>query len=306
MIFLYLGRDAKWKQDGSTIAGMNGYGDQFNQLCIPHAFVIDDDQTIYIADYRNCRVLEWKVDETSGRIVAGGNGQGNSLNQLYCPSDIMIDRETNSLIIADWRNRRVMQWPRGQEVTHGEVILSDIDSWGITRDKDGSLYVSDTGKHEVKRWRKGETDGIIVAGGNGQGNSLNQLDHPTFMFVDSDYSLYVSDYCNHRVMKWVKDAKEGVIVAGGNGRGNQLRQMDHPHGLIVDRLGQIYVADRANHRVVRWRAQDEEGTIIVGGNGKGTQSNQLKGPAGLSFDLLGNLYVADSWNNRIQKFQIEN
>lgn len=301
-----IGRDAKWKQNGNTIAGMNGYGNQLNQISNPHAFAIDDDQTIYIADYRNGRVLEWKLGETSGRVVAGGNGEGNQLNQLHSPSGIMIDRETNSLIIADWRNRRVMQWSLEHGTTHGKVILSDIASWGITTDKDGSLYVSDTKKHEVKRWRKGEFDGIIVAGGNGQGHSLNQLNHPTFMFVDSDYSLYVSDYYNHRVMKWTKDAKEGVVVAGGNGQGKQLRQLEHPHGLIVDRSGQIYVSDRGNHRVMRWCLEANEGTIVVGRNEKGRQANQLTGPTGLAFDLKGNLYVADSWNNRIQIFQIDN
>ena len=71
-------------------------------------------------------------------------------------------------------------------------------------DKDGSIYVSDY-KNEVRRWKRGEEKGTIVAGGNGKGNQLNQLHHPAFIFVDQDSSVYVSDRDNHRVVKWNKD-----------------------------------------------------------------------------------------------------
>ena len=74
---------------------------------------------------------------------------------------------------------------------------------------------------------------MVVAGGNGQGNQLNQLNGPTYIFVDDDLSLYVSDCGNHRVMKWVKDAKEGVVVAGGNGQGNSLTQLSLPQCDVI-------------------------------------------------------------------------
>jgi hypothetical protein len=87
------------------------------------------------------------------------------LNQ---PRDVIVDRENNSLIIADQGNRRVMRWS-SQTNSHREMIISDIDCDGLTMHKDGSLYVSDSSKDEVRRWKKGE----IVASGNGQGNQLN-------------------------------------------------------------------------------------------------------------------------------------
>ncbi len=43
---------------------------------------------------------------------------------------------------------------------------------------DGYLYVSNCEKHGVRRWKMGETERTIVAGGNGQGNRLDQLDTP--------------------------------------------------------------------------------------------------------------------------------
>ncbi|CAF2223478.1 unnamed protein product, partial [Rotaria magnacalcarata] len=81
------------------------------------------------------------------------------------------------------------------------------------------LYVSNVGKHEVRRYKLGEKNGTLVAGGNGIGYGLNQLNYPTYLFVDRDHSVYVSDCWNYRVMKWVEGAKEGIVVAGGQWKG---------------------------------------------------------------------------------------
>ena len=48
-------------------------------------------------------------------------------------------------------------------------------------------------KHEVRRYRRGESQGTVVAGGNGDGNRLDQLSDPQYVFVDRDHSVYVSE-----------------------------------------------------------------------------------------------------------------
>ncbi|CAF4389554.1 unnamed protein product, partial [Rotaria sp. Silwood2] len=94
--------------------------------------------------------------------------------------------------------------------------------------------------------RRGESQGTVVAGGNGSGNRLDQLSSPAYVFVDRDHSVYVSDWDNHRVMKWVEGAKQGIVVAGGQGKGNGLTQLSYPYGVVVDQLGTVYVADAGN------------------------------------------------------------
>ncbi|CAF3997774.1 unnamed protein product [Adineta steineri] len=259
---------------------------------------IDEKKNIFIADFWNHRIVEWKYNAKEGLIIAGGNKEGNRMNQLVRPTDVIVDQRNHSIIIADWRNRRVIQWLNQKH----QILIDNIDCSGLTADKNGFLYVSDNEKNEVRRWKMGEYNkGIVVAGGNGKGNQLNQLNFPSFIFVDDDQSVYVSDRDNHRVMKWRKDAQEGRIVAGGNGFGNSLKQLYCPKGVIVDHLGQIYVADMSNHRIMCWCEGKEEGEIIVDGNGEG---NQLNRPCGLSFDDEGNLYIVDSWNHRIEKYEI--
>ncbi len=292
-----------WKQHGTTKAGGHGGGNGLNQLFHPYCVFIDDDQTIYVADSWNHRIVEWKSDAKNGQIVAGGNGSGNRNDQLNFPRKVIVDKENDSLIICDYDNRRIVRWPR-RNGRSGETLISNIYCYDLIMDNDGYLYVSDWAKDEVRRWKMGETNGIIVAGGNGRGNRLDQLNGPYHIFIDEDHSVYVSDRENHRVMKWVKDAKEGIVVAGGRGQGNSLRRLSRPYGIIVDQLGSVYVADGGNNRVIRCLKGTQEGTIVVGGNGYGAQLNQFSYPMDLSFDRQKNLYVVDHGNNRVQKFDV--
>ncbi|CAF0862122.1 unnamed protein product [Adineta steineri] len=291
----------KWKQSAITVAGGNGQGQKLNQLSRPDGIFLDKNKNILIADSLNHRIVAWKYNAKKGQIIAGGNGQGNRMDQFNLPVDLIVDQQTYSIIIADFYNKRVIQWLNQKQ----QILIDNIGCNGLAMDKHGFLYVSDTAKNEVRRWKMGVyNDGIVVAGGNGKGNQLNQLDWPTYIFVDEDQSVYVSDQNNHRVMKWRKDAEEGTIVAGGNGKGANLNQLYLPQGVIADHLGQIYVADQSNHRVMRWCEGKEEGEIVVGGNDGGSESNQLNDPTGLSFDDERNLYVADWRNHRIQKYEI--
>ncbi|CAF3770848.1 unnamed protein product [Rotaria sp. Silwood1] len=295
--------NTKWSQNGITVAGGNARGSETNQLYWPYGLYVDDDQTIYVADHDNHRIVEWKSGATNGKVVAGGNGSGNEAHQLNSPLDVIIDKESDSLIISDWGNNRVVRWPR-RNGTRGETIISNITCLGLTMDDNGSLYVVDVGKHEVRRYKIDDTQGTVVAGGNGQGNRLDQLSQPRYVFVDRDHSVYVSDNRNHRVMKWEEGATQGIVVAGGHGQGSSLTQMHDPNGIVVDQLDTVYVADSLNHRIMRWSKGATQGSVIIGGNSYGAQSNQFAYPIGISFDPHGNLYVVENGKTRVQKFNI--
>ncbi|CAF1121929.1 unnamed protein product [Adineta steineri] len=272
----------KYQPSGITVAGGNENGKELNQLSYPQGIFIDNDKSIYIADSFNHRIVKWQLNSNIGQIIA------------------VYDKENNSFLISDRGNGRVIRY-FDQNPVNEQTIISNMNCFGLTIDKNGFIYVSNWENHEVRRYQQGDEKGELVAGGNRKGNHLNQLNNPTYMFIDEDYSLYISDSWNNRVMKWEKDAKEGIIVAGGIGEGSSLDQLSYPAGVIVDHLGQIYVADPDNHRVMRWCEGDKEGEIVVGGNHCGSQSNELYFPTGLSFDNEENLYVADCHNHRIQK-----
>jgi len=295
----------KWKQQPTTIAGGNGRGNQLNQFNTPYGICVDDQQqTIYVADCYNHRIIKWKFGERNGEVVAGGNGEGNRIDQLNSPYNVILDRNKKSLIICDGGNEKVVRWSLENQ-NDRQILIQDISCLGLTMNNKGDLFVSDWRRDEVKRWKKDEKQGTIVAGGNGKGDKLNQLNYPGHIFVDREDSIYVSDRNNNRVMKWLKGAKEGIIVAGGQGGGNSLKQLSYPQGLVVNENGDVFVADFYNNRVMCWPSDSKEGHVVVGRNGQGEGSNQLLYPGGLVIDRANNLYVVDTCNHRIQRFDID-
>ncbi|CAF5092517.1 unnamed protein product [Rotaria sp. Silwood1] len=96
---------------------------------------------------------------------------------------------------------------------------------------------------------KGAKQGLVVAGGQAQGNSLTQLSSPQGVVVDQLGTVYVVDNGNHRIMRWPKGATQGSVIVGGNGDGTQSNQLHWPVGVSFDRHGNLYVVDLANNRV---------------------------------------------------------
>ena len=126
------------------MAGGNRNGNAINQLFCPYGLDIDNDnQSIVIADFWNHRIVEWKTGASHGKVIAGGQGKANRLNQLNWPTDVLIDKKTNSLLIADLDNRRVLRWSRRQDTTHGEVIIDNIRCTGLAIDHQRYLHISD-------------------------------------------------------------------------------------------------------------------------------------------------------------------
>ncbi|CAF3754419.1 unnamed protein product [Adineta steineri] len=122
----------QWKigeyNEGIVVAGGNGKGDQLNT---PDLIFVDKDQSVYVSDKDNHRVMKWRKDAKEGRIVAGGNDQGKNLNQLSS-SDGVIVESLGQIYIIDWGITRVMRWCEGKE--------------------EGNLYVADWGNNQIAKF----------------------------------------------------------------------------------------------------------------------------------------------------------
>jgi DNA-binding beta-propeller fold protein YncE len=102
------------------------------------------------------------------------------------------------------------------------------------------------------KWMEGAKEGIVVAGGQGAGNGLTQLNNPRGMIVDQLGTVYVADFSNHRVMCWPKGAAQGSVALGGNGVGAQPNQFNSCWDLSFDRQGNLYVSDCGNRRIQKF------------------------------------------------------
>jgi hypothetical protein len=97
-------------------------------------------------------------------------------------------------------------------------------------------------------------EGVVVAGGNGPGEALDQLNKPAAVQGMPDGSIFVVDSGNDRVLKFV-DSATGEVVAGGaghDGLGFDVNQLSQPMDLQVLADGFLYVSDHLNNRVVMY------------------------------------------------------
>ena len=154
---------------------------------------------------------------------------------------MILEQKTNSLLICDYYNKRVVRLP-GEEIIVPNVASGDDVGYPlyIFVDQDCSIYISDRTKHRVTKWIHGAQEGIVVAGGEGRG-----LLNPHGIVVDQSGAIYIADTGNHRIVRWLQGATEGTIIIGGD-------QLDHPCDLAFDRENNLYVLDYNKQRVQKF------------------------------------------------------
>jgi DNA-binding beta-propeller fold protein YncE len=188
-----------------------------------------------------------------------------NLSSLYYPYGVAVDLQGH-VYISDFGCHVITKWsPNG---TTGTLMFGQMNTAGSTNqllngpkcifyDEIGmALYVVDYGNNRVQKFMiNGNGTGITVAGGNGAGPGLNQLNGPIGVWVSQkDGSIYVGDWHNQRVMKWPVNATQGSIVAGVTGiAGNSSLLLNIPGDVALDPSETfLYVTDYANHRVQRF------------------------------------------------------
>ncbi len=155
-------------------------------LASPIAAFATAEGDLYIADHRNSRIR--KVDAATGIITTvagtgeqGFHGDGGSATQaaISLPRDVALDTD-GSLYIADGANNRIRKVTPGGTITTvagtgradylgdgGPAQKANLSMpYSIALDRDGNLYIVDTGNRRVRKIDK--TTGIITTiAGNG-------------------------------------------------------------------------------------------------------------------------------------------
>ncbi|CAF0890204.1 unnamed protein product [Adineta steineri] len=166
---------------------------------------------------------------------------------------------------------------------HALILASSINQMQLTTNQNSS-------QPKFNKWKQ---NAITVAGGNGSGQKLNQLQSPHGIFIDKNKNIFIADCFNHRIVEWKYNAKEGKIIAGGNEQGNRIDQLDQPIDMIVDKQNHsIIIADWGNRRVIRWMNQNQE--ILI---------DNIH-CYGLAMDKQGFLYVSDCMKNEVRRWKM--
>ena len=183
---------------------------------------------------------------------------------------------------------------------------------GLAFDKNGNLFVSETGTGRINKFATDGTQSIFASGLNG----------PASLVFDAAGNLFDADFFGGVIYKFTPNGTKTTFATGLNGpanlvfdssgalleadfrSGNIFRftptgtrstfasNVGSPHGLAFDASGNLLVADFQGGTILRFTPSGTRSTFAAG----------LNGPHGLVFDAAGNLFSADYNSGNIYKF----
>ena len=187
------------------------------------------------------------------------------------PTVLAIDRrhyatccsfQPRYIYIADTGNGAIRKLTR--EINfEGEYYATRIDTVatgflaprGLAFAPDGTLYVSDAGRHTI--WRVASNGDITVVAGQAgvAGNAdgvLGLLNVPTGIDIDDAGNIYIADTANHSIRRLRTDGYLETVtgLAGhpGHEDGNSVTaRFNGPVGVQLAPDGSLIVADTSNH-----------------------------------------------------------
>jgi hypothetical protein len=251
----------------------------------------------------------------------------NSSTDLFIDSNPKVFRQLINQLREEHEIQTKVVTTEENKIDTEVVTIEENELFNITLSSTTTIIDYNDGICVNAIWNP---NGTTVAGGNGQGSGLNQLDHPMGLYIDDNFSIYIADTYNHRIIKWVSGSSNGEIlvnynesknfvskvVVNKNGTiyycdrfNNRIKKWFNNNeetilsniscwGLALDKEGSLYISGHEDHRIIKWPNQQ----IVAGGNGEGNHDDQLSSPYQIFVDNNQTIYIADYFNHRIMKW----
>jgi sugar lactone lactonase YvrE len=186
---------------------------------------------------------------------------------------------------------------------------------GLALDKNGNLYVADTGGYAI---RKVTADGTVstfagTLGSSGSADGIGtaaRFTLPTGIAIDSTDNLFVTDWGDHTIRKISPEGAvttfAGVARWSGNRNGNRTEaRLNYPYGIATDFAGNVYFSQSAGTIISKISATGIVSTMAGSGSfgaldATGTQAS-FEEALHLVADSGGNVFVADAGNGLVRK-----
>jgi sugar lactone lactonase YvrE len=217
-------------------------------------------------------------------------GEEKVLRPIWKPYGVAIndgkiyvcDTQAGNVTIADLvRGKMGIIKPEGQAAMKTPI--------NVAVDKDGTCYVTDTGRGQVLIYSKekqliealGKKDemkpcGIALAGGR----------------------LYVTDLANRCVRVYDKSNRQLLFTVPRDST-NEVARLAGPTNVAVDQQGRIYVSDSRGFEA---KVYDAEGNFLRTIGEQGVTPGQFAMPKGIGADREGRVYVLDAAAPVVQLF----
>ncbi len=209
--------------------------------------------------------IRWKKNgQYIENLVLGSRGKGvavaGNLSRII-PSEGGVFVNEAGAVYAPSNQGIVEIAPNGEE----RIILPVKRNF--FRSRQGSFYIPY--EDRVEKWEIGDTQGTLVAGGNGVGSNANQLSIgdtkvQTLQVTDAGV-LYIADFRNKRIQRWDPGASEGVTVAQGEQVGYTL-YVNENEDIFTCAWGTVFKWPRGNSTPIPLYTYNYTPTALSGDN----------------------------------------
>jgi DNA-binding beta-propeller fold protein YncE len=247
---------------------------QFNT---PSGIAFDKADNLIIADTSNHRLRKLTVESNTVTTIAGSgragfkDGAANDA-EFDGPIGVAVDKQKNVIFVADSYNDRIRKIaPDGSVTTlagtgtpgfkDGDGVSAMFDTpCGVAVDKDGNLFVADTGNNAI---RKITPQGEVTTLAKDQQGSDARLIRPIGVVVTHDGFLFITTRSSNQVIRIAPEGGLSVFAGAGagfaDGAGAGAR-FNGPSGIALDRDGVMYVADAQNYLIRMLKPTDPNPT----------------------------------------------
>jgi uncharacterized protein (TIGR03437 family) len=294
-------------------------------------------------------------------FVSNGANQVKA-GSLSSPHKVAIDysQEPYALYVADTANHRVLIWRDAVRFRSGDpaemvigqpdlrTAVPNGDTPGATRpsqtslseprglavDRQGNLWVADSGNHRVLRFSRpmsqsGRIAADLVLGQTGFSTAVSaavsaaSLRTPWAVAVAPDDTLFVADTGNNRVLEYAPGVGSGNSAVRVYGQPSLHSAVAHaqpspqtlnaPAGIALDASFNLYVADAGANRVLIFpNTRDAAPTgaaafAVIGNNrfdtvARGLGPTRFRSLSDIAVNSSGEIFVVDSGNHRLLVF----
>ncbi len=236
------------------------------------------------------------------------------LTSFSGPGDLEPDSGLSEFVLGkESENSALVNKPYGVAIHDGRIYVVDIRGPGyaifdlknkkfdiiygsfsgkmkkpinISIDKDGTKYISDTGRSLVLVYDKDDKFVRII----GDGESFKPSDT-----VIVGNKLFVTDIKNHRLVVVDKNTGKQLYTIGSVGSKNG--ELFYPTNLTLGPDNLIYVSETGNFRVQTFTL---DGKFVKTFGKVGTGLGQFARPKGVALDREGNMHVVDAAFENVQ------
>ncbi|MGE5376226.1 MAG: hypothetical protein ACM3XO_14305, partial [Bacteroidota bacterium] len=283
-------------------------------LNAPRAIANGLNGDLYVADSRNHRILHIAAD---GSVLhewgtfadqASGNAPQGTFNE---PWGVAVGPDGSVYVTDTWNHRvqkftadgkPIKMWGQyGQPVA--DVLESKSSFWGprgIAVDKNGHVYVADTGNKRIVVF---DSDGKYLTDFGSAGFDPGQFDEPVGVAVGNDGVVYVTDTWNQRVQTFMPspDGLSYTPLAQWDVNAWFGQSLENKPFIAVDGNNHVFITDPEGYRVIEFTS---DGKFVRAWGDFGSGDTEIGLASGIDVDEQGNIWVTDAGNNRILEYKL--